>query len=326
MRKKLLIVLGILVVLLVVAYLGVSYVLYQQLSNVANSCDIHAANRPDDFRDLAGWWGDDFDYASYAFPPSYETVRFPSRQEGLNIAGWYMEAAADAPAVILVHGLGSCKHAPQILVPAFMLWRNGFNVLMIDVRDVGDSDIEDGRSAIGNEEYQDALGAWDWLQTAKGIPPERIGILGNSLGAATALIAFDQEPRLAAIFVDSPFENLPQIIREELTRNHVPTFMYTGAIVIARLAAGNNIVAHNPSDAVRDDNGRPMFIVHGTGDTRVLVSHTERLAALAQETGANVTVWIVPGVEHVQTARDMPAEYEQRLVAFFRDALGGGGR
>ena len=63
--------------------------------------------------------------------------------------------------MILVHGLGGCKNAIDVLVPAGMLWRHGFSVLLIDLRNIGESDFVDGRSTAGNVEYQDVLGAWD---------------------------------------------------------------------------------------------------------------------------------------------------------------------
>ena len=130
------------------AYLAVSYVLYNQLTDIKDGCQAPLANRPDDFTDPGGSWRTDFDYAAY-FMPHYEAVRFPSRETPFTIAGWYVEAAPDAPAVILVHGLGSCKNAHTVLVPAGMLHKAGFNVLMVDMRDVNESDYEDGRFALG---------------------------------------------------------------------------------------------------------------------------------------------------------------------------------
>ena len=204
-----------------------------------------------------------------------------------------------------------------------MLHRNGFNVLMYDMRDHGESDIEDGRAAIGNEEYQDLLGAWDWLVNEKQFTPDRIGVFGESLGAGTTLIAFGQEPRLAAVFVDSPYSDLPQIIDEELARNHYPLFLAPGGIFMARIIAGDNLIAFSPRDAIMNDAGRPIYIVHGTGDTRIGVHHTRQLAELAQQTGANVEVWIPDDIGHVEAVFALPDEYEQRLVAFFRESLEG---
>ena len=44
-----------------------------------------------------------------------------------------------------------------------MLHRAGFGVLLIDLRNHGASDIDNGRWAGGSKEFLDALGAWDWL-------------------------------------------------------------------------------------------------------------------------------------------------------------------
>ena len=98
--------------------------------------------------------------------------------------------------MILVHGLKSCRRDENVLMPAGMLRRHGFGVLLIDLRDHGDSDDEDLRFAGGTEEYLDVLGAWDWL-AAQGVPKDRIGILGMSFGAATTVIAGGEEPRRA---------------------------------------------------------------------------------------------------------------------------------
>ena len=88
-----------------------------------------------------------------------------------------------------------------MLIPAGMLARNGINVLLIDLRDVGDSTYEDGRSAIGNEEYMDVLGVFDWLTWARRARAERVGLAANSLGGASAVYAFSEEPRIFAVFV-----------------------------------------------------------------------------------------------------------------------------
>src|SRR4029450_678129 len=109
--------------------------------------------------------------------------------------------------------------------------------LLIDLRDHADSTFEDGRYAGGTEEYRDVLGAWDWLQSAKGVPADRIGLLGVSLGAATTLIATGHEPGVAATWEDSSYADLPSIVRDELTRSGYPTFLDTGAALTARVVS-----------------------------------------------------------------------------------------
>lgn len=308
-----------LAVLLAAAYLGVGYSLYNQLSAVQPGCPAYAANRPDRFIVNDNRYPE-FDTTPYLMPV-YEDVRFPSRQPGLTLAGWFVDAGPGAPAVILVHGLGSCKNDHLILIAAGMLQRAGFSALMLDLRDQGFSDVEDGRTAIGNEEYLDALGARDWL-VARGAPPERIGIFGTSLGAATALTAFAQEPRLAAAFVDSPFADLSAVITEELARNRYPTFLMPGGLLMARLVAGDDLLAHSPLDAVRYSAGRPLFVVHGDADARVDQHHSRDLAELAaQYPDVPLETWFPAGVGHVEAVLRFPDAYERRLTGFFQAAL-----
>lgn len=320
MKKKLSFIgLGVLM-LAVLAYLGVSYVIYDTLSKIEPGGGDSAGNTPANFRVPWEPWTD-FDTTPYAMPV-YDEVSFPSRQAGLTLAGWYVPGDPAAPAILITHGFQGGKGDGNILPVAGMLHRHGFNVLLYDMREHGESDIEDGRAAIGNEEYLDLLGAWDWLQTEKHFSPSRIGVFGASLGAGTTLIAFGQEPQLTATFVDSPFSDLPQIIAEELARNNYPTLLAPGGIFMARLVAGDNLTAFSPQDAIRNANGRPLYLVHGTADERVGVHHTQRLAELAAQTGANATVWMPEGVKHVEAEFVFPEEYEQRLVTFFTTALG----
>ena len=310
-----------LVVLLVVAYLGMGYVIYSKLADVKGSCDEHLANRPDNFA-LHEDWPAGFDVVPY-FMSHYETARFPSRDAGIEVAGWWIPKDPGAPAVILVDGGGGCKNSIAVLTPAGMLQRNGFNVLLIDLRDTGDSTYEDGRSAMGNEEYQDVLGAWDWLVKEKGFDPGKIGVFANSLGGATALYAFSEEPRVAALFLQSTFGNLQQVIAAELQRNGYPTFLAPGAILMGRVIGGDNLVAHNPLDAIRKAGTRPVYIVHTRADERIAIDQAEQLAAAAKAAGVNVTTWFPENGEHVQTPAVYPQQFEQRLVDFFRQALGG---
>ena len=141
------------------------------------------------------------------------------------------------------------------------------------------------------------------------------------MGAASTLIAFAEEPGVAAVFVDSPFDNLPQIIREELVREDYPTFLYYGGIWMARLVAGDDVLAFNPNNAIDRAAGRPIFVVHGTADTRIGVHHSQQLQAHALEVGAPATFWFVDGVDHVKTSAAYPEAYREHLTAFFGEAL-----
>ena len=313
-----------LVVLLVVAYFGMGYVIYDKLGNVKGSCDEHLANRPDNFA-LHPEWPAGFDVTPY-FMTGYEAVKFPSRDPGIEVAGWWIPASPPdpaAPTVILVDGLGGCKNSIAVLTPAGMLWRNGFNVLLIDLRDTGDSTFQDGRSTIGNEEHRDVLGAWDWLVKEKGIDPKRIGLFANSLGGGKRQLRVQ---RGAAHRGALPAVDLRQSAADHRRR--------AGAYRLPDLPgarrAGDGQRGHRrkpvrPQPGGRPSArtaGRPVYIVHTHADTRIDIGQSEQLAAAAQAAGANVTTWFPENGEHVQTPAVYPQEFEQRLVGFFREALG----
>ena len=141
MKKKWWVVALVVIALLLVAgYLVGGYLVYEQMTNVVGSCDPHKANRPDRFTNVSEWKIDDipeFELSNY-FMPTYDEVHFPSRETNYDIAGWYVEGDPDQPAVILVDGMGGCRWTQAVLIPAGMLWRNGFNVLIIDLHETGD--------------------------------------------------------------------------------------------------------------------------------------------------------------------------------------------
>ena len=182
------------------AYGTASYVVYDALSHAPRACwPRDAANTP----------------ASFVVPrrcrrrprrrptacPATRTSGSRSRDPAMargRLAGWWIPSEdPGAPAVVLIHGIKSCRREANVLIPAAMLHRAGLSVLLMDLRDHGDSDGDDGRFAGGSEEYLDVLGGWDWVRS-QGVPAERIGLLGVSFGAVTAIIAGGQEPGVAA--------------------------------------------------------------------------------------------------------------------------------
>lgn len=260
---------------------------------------------------------------SYSMP-GFGEVRFPSRDPAITIDAWWVPSpSADAPAVVLAHGLHECKRATTVLFPAGMLHAHGFSVLMIDLRDEGSSTVDTGRFAGGVGEAQDVLGAWDWLREAQGIPAERIGLFGVSLGAGSVLIAAGEEPRVAAVWEDSGYADLTQVLRYQVGFWMIPSFFADLALTYGRMH-GQEITSPSPGEEVRRFGSRPLAIVHGERDGSVPVQQARMLIALDQAAGGSPTVWFLPDTGHVGAMASHPADYESRLVAFFSAALGRG--
>ena len=267
------------------------------------------------------------DATAYRFT-GYRDVELPSRGDGVTIRGWYAPGpgATASPTVILAHGIYSCRRDPVTLLPAAMLHRAGFGVLIIDLRNHGDSATDDGRSALGAKEYRDLLGAWDWL-VAQGHDPTRIGLFGTSLSAASALIAGGAEPRIAAIWEDSAFADTETMLEEQAGAAGYPSWLGRTIVPVSRLLGVSEIGMRTPIGSIGGLWEIPLAIVHGADDTFVLPHHATDLADEVAASGFTVTPWLVPGAGHQEAVLLAPADYESRLVDFFRRTIGmtGGG-
>jgi dipeptidyl aminopeptidase/acylaminoacyl peptidase len=303
---------------LLVAYGGASVLVYDKLSAVTAVCSGGRA-------DPTSYTVPNVDATPYLLPDP-TTTGFPARNDPrvTIAASWYPSPAGlDAPTVILSHGFTGCRLGPGDLLAAGMLHRHGIAILMIDLRNHGDSTKVNMRFAGGVVEYRDVLGAWDWLR-AQGVPERRLGLLGFSLGAATTMIAMGQEPRVAAIWADSSYGDIGSALRDELARNSYPAILQAGGVLAGKIIGGVDLESHSPLETTTLLHGRPIFLTHGLLDQRINVRYAYELAASVAAHGEVAGLWIVPGAGHTEAIRLHPAEYEQRLSDFFLGALGAG--
>jgi alpha/beta superfamily hydrolase len=265
----------------------------------------------------------DVDTAPYLMSAP-QTVSFPARDDpAVTIAAWWEPAAGiDAPTVVVVHGSNGCRRNSGNLLVAGMLHKHGVAVLLIDMRNHGDSTVEDGRFSGGNDEYLDVLGAFDWLR-ARGVPATRIGLFGFSGGAISSMIAIGEEPAIAAIWSDSSYTTTGEVFRDGAAALGLPPIFDTGAVLVGRILTGDDISARSPLAAVARLNGRPIALTQGALDKKLSPLYLAKLADAVRAAGGTPIVWQVADAGHTQAHFLHPVEYEQRLAAFFGPALGG---
>ena len=328
-RRRLAVVVGVVVAVGIVGYGVVSYLVYDGLGTAPRACwPADRANTPDSFAVPA-----EFDPALAAanLMPVPQDVTFHSRDPQMpdaDLAGWWIPAANPAaPAVVVVHGIKSCRREPNVLVAAGMLYRHGYSVFLIDLRDHGDSEGDDARFAGGSEEYLDVLSGWDWVRS-QGVAADRIGLLGLSFGSISAIVFGGQEPQVAAVWSDSATTGMDEGIRLFLKDqmhdgSGITGILVPGALVWARIIAGDDLTRYDPIGEVDAYGGRSIAFVHGADDVVLPATMATELRARAAAAGATTPdAWIVAGAGHTQGIYVDPAGYEQRLVAFFSGALG----
>ena len=293
----------------------------------------HYGNLPNSYD--VSLYGEDIDWfntTSYTID-EWENVTIPSLDEEIELSGWWAETNPGGPTVLLIHGVRSCKENHVIILQGSMLHNAGFNVLAIDLRDHGNSTIEDMRVSAGQKEWRDVAGAWEWLQDEQGVPKEQIGILGNSMGAATVAITFSLVKDVQAVWLDSSYHDMTRIINSELQRLSLPTMFTSAGIYAGIFSAGEDITAHEPYEAVRNVGERSIFIVHNEADERVAFVHGEDMCNDARNSVSTgyVDCWFVnttidddvfdEPIGHIVPLLTMSDQYEQKLVSFFTQSL-----
>ena len=249
-----------------------------------------------------------------------EDVEFPARDGKLRLSGWYIQGVDDAPHLIFVHGLNSVRSGDNAVELAARLVESGYSVLMFDLRGHGSS----GGSQVsgGYYERRDVWGAYDYLVERRGAVEGKVGLLGFSMGGATAILAAAEEPGIRAVVADSPFAAASELIAQEAARKSpVPSWLMPAFLPTVKLMAkgiyGIDVGVLTPVKAVTQ-LGYPVLIIHGLNDERVQASHGERVA----EAGDDGTVlWLVDSEGHLNSLKTYPDEYLERVDAYFEASL-----
>src|SRR5450755_803863 len=264
-----------------------------------------------------------------AYGLNYRDVTFYSREDHIQLRGWFIPGVLSngqltaQRALILVHGTGSNRASPLVLSLSCALARRGYAILAFDMRGMGES--APAPLSEGFFEQRDVLGAVDFLHKgALPFPalgrPHAIGGWGDSMGAATMILAAAHEPAIRAVVSDSGFAALVPLLRQD---TQYPSIFIPSILSAVQLLYGINFYAARPVDVVASIAPRPIFFIQGTADTVVPPSNMELLTLAAKAAPhAHIQTWLVKGAEHIQSYNVMGADYVNRVVDFFTHALG----
>jgi pimeloyl-ACP methyl ester carboxylesterase len=232
----------------------------------------------------------------------------------ITLRGWYLPTRDRRHLLVLVHGLWSSWLEMAGL--GRDLHERGFDVLLFDLRGHGASDPS--RLSLGRRERADIRAVMDWAQR-EGFSDDRIGWLGYSMGGSTVLMEAARNPRIQAAVLDSPYGDLPELLKIQLSKHSgLPGWFNPGILLAARWVYGARTDDLVPTRFARAWGQRPLLVIHGESDTIVPVSQARELASAA---GACCLTMTVPGVDHVKCYESDPAGYVRLVGAFFNDHL-----
>ena len=221
---------------------------------------------------------------------AYEDVTFPTTN-GLELRGWFFPSARpDAPAMIYAPATSHDQRSGLSLVPAFH--NAGYHVLLFSYRGHGVSDGAKGRFTYGEAESRDVEAAAQFLYERKGI--DRIGVVGHSAGAVSAILGAARNPLIGAVVAVAPFNCVTEVWHTSRP-SLVPAPILNWALWVAEKTRGFDREQVCPLRVVEQIAPRPLLVIHGTEDRRITEEQVRELYAAAAEPKS---LWLVDGASH----------------------------
>jgi hypothetical protein len=217
--------------------------------------------------------------------------------DGVRIHAWWVPAREDAPSrgsVLYAHG-----NAETMATRAWIadrLRRRGFDVLMFDYRGYG---LSEGRAS-GVGLARDARAAWRHVVGERSVAPDRVVLMGHSLGSAVVTrLALEVEAGEAAgdgpgaadtgpaaLVVGSPFPDMPTLFRHHAP--WLPGFalrwrddMHAAGSRLGRVDAPVLVLIATEDDVIPPAISRR--VVEAAGEVRVVTAPTDHASLMAHD-------------------------------------------
>ncbi len=236
-----------------------------------------------------------------AFGIDYQDVTLTT-SDGVSLAAWYTPPQ-NGIVVLAAHGHASARLAD---VHA-MFASHGYGVLSWDFRAHGASGGE--FTSLGYYEQRDVAAAFDYARAQPDVA--HVAIWGQSMGAATAILAAAEQPAIEAVIADSAYTSLSETIDTAVPIAILRPFIRP----FAEAEAGVSADTVRPIDAVARLAPRPVFLIDNELDDVVPPHSGQRLYDAA---GDPKVYWLIRGAGHVGGRLLEPDEYETRVLEFLR--------
>ena len=233
------------------------------------------------------------------------------------LAAWYV-APRNGCVLICCHGIHDSRSqwVPQI---ARLRRERGYGALLFDFAGHGESD--GSLVTYGVRERDDVAAALAYLRRRGDVDMGRIGILGYSLGAITAVLASAEQPELRAVVIESGFSDLQRDIAVLFHRfTGLPSFPFANLVVFwGQRISGVRLAEIRPERVIGKIAPRAVFIISDLMDSLADEPHDgDRLYAAAGEPRRH---WQVADAEHVQAFTVRPGEWIARVGDFLDEYL-----
>lgn len=263
--------------------------------------------------------------------PGAEDVRIPTAG-GLALHGCYLPTPAPLRRGVVLFGLEFGSNRWSCVPYCEKLLLAGYDVFACETRNQGDSDRDahyEPLQWITDRDLADMRAAVRYLLARSDAHPDGIGIFGVSKGGGLGLMLAAEEPRVRCVATDGAFATYGTVVpfmrrfvtiyfkNRERIRMLIPDWFYglLGSAAIRQVEKKRGVEFVPVEKAVRKIR-RPMFMIHGGGDTYITPEMAQNLCNDAKRAKVK-ELWVVPKAKHNQAILTAADEYHARVVAFF---------
>lgn len=224
--------------------------------------------------------------------------------DGTLLHAWFLPAQTESPKGTILFLHGNAENISTHIGSVYWLPDEGYNVFLFDYRGYGRSEGEPTLEGV----QQDFRAALKRVFSMRAVDPERIAVLGQSMGAVTAITGLatapDYRQRVKALIVEGAMSSYRDVAREKLSDFWLTwPFQWPLSLTISD--------EYRAVEAIGKISPVPVLIIHSRDDGIIPVHHSAELFEAAKEPKE---LWLLEGVRHI--AAFTVAENRERLVQY----------
>lgn len=240
----------------------------------------------------------------------FEKLCIKSKDEK-TLIGYYLNTYKESKKlIIIIHGYTANHFRSAQYIDFFT--KEGFNILLIDVRSHGES--EGIYATYGFKEEED-LKIWIEFMKNKLGKDCTIGLHGHSMGAATVANYSNKcDEAVKFIIAEAPYSRSKEIIKYQLKMAKAPFFpVYPCVNFKIKRRCEFSLEEVNPINSVKESNV-PIMFIHGDEDKTIPYKMSIDMY-VAKKKGIK-ELYIVSGANHLNTYGKDVELYEEKIKYF----------
>lgn len=251
-----------------------------------------------------------------------ETISTTSA-DGTPIMAWLIPNKSSRGIILVLHGMDGMDASSLLGISKF-LYDSGYTPVAVDMRAHGRS----GGSSLtfAYHEPEDVGAVLDWLEGKEEYKDLPIGILGFSMGGATAIRTAAARLDVDAVVSLSSYASIEEMSADFMASMGAPDILtaISAPFFKAAYALKFGVIpsTSSPVHDIKNIGSRPILIAHGTADDQTAVKHAYELY---EASGKTAELWIEQGAGHCIFKGDGTGPedeaYRQRILEFFNKSL-----